>query len=96
MESIDVAQIAALGSVDEVPTTLVPTQPVTDRIWQIIVWAFAIVLVGVVVALIAAIFWLDTVQQAEHIQILLTVFTTAAGILAGFISGRASSSGTSA
>ena len=95
MELIEDARVTDLPQVAEVPA-LVPTQPVTDRIWQIIVWAFAIVLVGVAGALIAAIFLLETVQQAEHIQILLTVFTTAAGILAGFISGRASSSGTSA
>jgi len=80
----------AQAQISEVPT-LLPTQRVTDRIWQIIVWAFAIVFVLNSLALILAVFRLEP----EHVQILLTVFTTVAGILAGFISGRASSGGTS-
>lgn len=68
-----------------------PSRKVSDRIWQWIVAAFAIVFVGGTGSLVAAVFML----QAEQIQVLLTVFTTVAGILAGFISGRASSSGRS-
>jgi hypothetical protein len=68
-----------------------PSRKVSDRIWQWIVAAFAIVFVGGTASLVAAVFML----QAEQIQVLLTVFTTVAGILAGFISGRASSSGRS-
>jgi len=63
-----------------------PTQKVSDRIWQWITGAFAIVFVGASGTLVASVFFLDVGQ----IQVLLTVFTTVAGILAGFISGRAS------
>src|SRR5215210_1471665 len=66
-----------------------PTQKVSDRIWQWIVGAFAIVFVGGSGTLVASVFFLEV----EQIQVLLTVFTTVAGILAGFISGRASASG---
>src|ERR687894_471712 len=66
-----------------------PTQQITNRIWQVIVWTFAIVLVLSVGALIVAAFW--TKRAGTNIQILLTVVTTVAGILAGFVSGRASS-----
>src|SRR5918993_497739 len=66
-----------------------PTQQITNQIWQIIVWTFAIVLVLSVGALIVAAFW--TERAGTNIQILLTVVTTVAGILAGFVSGRASS-----
>jgi hypothetical protein len=65
-----------------------PTQRVSDRIWQWIVGAFAIVFVGGSGTLVASVFFLEVAQ----IQVLLTVFTTVAGILAGFISGRASAS----
>src|SRR5829696_8614815 len=65
-----------------------PTQKVSDRIWQWVVGAFAIVFVGGSGALVASVFFLSV----EQIQVLLTVFTTVAGILAGFISGRASAS----
>jgi hypothetical protein len=66
-----------------------PTQRVSDRIWQWVVGAFAIVFIGGSGALVASAFFLPV----EQIQVLLTVFTTVAGILAGFISGRASASG---
>jgi hypothetical protein len=66
-----------------------PTQRVSDRIWQWVVGAFAIVFIGGSGALVASVFFLPV----EQIQVLLTVFTTVAGILAGFISGRASASG---
>jgi hypothetical protein len=66
-----------------------PTQKISDRIWQWVVGAFAIVFVGGSATLVASVFFLEVAQ----IQVLLTVFTTVAGILAGFISGRASASG---
>src|SRR5829696_2130944 len=66
-----------------------PTQKISDRIWQWVVGAFAIVFVGGSGTLVASVFFLSV----EQIQVLLTVFTTVAGILAGFISGRASASG---
>ncbi len=66
-----------------------------NRIWLIIVGAFSIVFVISSFALIAATFVGPFVEggQVEDIQLLLTVVTTIAGVLAGFISGRASSSG---
>jgi hypothetical protein len=66
-----------------------PTQQISDRIWQWVVGAFAIVFIGGSGALIVGVFLLPVSQ----VQVLLTVFTTVAGILAGFISGRASASG---
>jgi hypothetical protein len=66
-----------------------PSRFVSDRIWQWVVGAFAIVFVGGSAALVASVFLLPV----EQIQVLLTLFTTVAGILAGFISGRASASG---
>jgi hypothetical protein len=70
---------------------LAPDQTMTNDIWRWIVRTFAIVLIGATGALIAAVFisfWrkVDTAM----IQIVLTVFTTTAGILAGFVSGRMS------
>jgi hypothetical protein len=63
-----------------------PDQKATNRIWQMIVAAFAVVFVGSSIALMAAVFF-----GPKDIQLLLTVVTTVAGILAGFVSGRASS-----
>jgi hypothetical protein len=70
---------------------LAPDQTMTNDIWRWIVRTFAIVLIGATAALIGAVFvsfWhkVDTAM----IQIVLTVFTTTAGILAGFVSGRMS------
>ena len=70
---------------------LVPDQHATNKIWMWIVITFAIVLGASIVALIGAIFvsaW-HKVDPAD-VQVLLTVVTTVAGILAGFIGGRAS------
>ena len=66
-----------------------PSQKVSDRIWQWIVAAFAIVFVVGTGALVVGVF-----LNPSQLQILVTVFTTVAGILAGFISGRASSAAT--
>jgi hypothetical protein len=70
---------------------LAPDQAMTNHIWSWIVRTFAIVLIGSTAALIAAViasFWREI--DAAMIQIILTVFTTTAGILAGFVSGRMS------
>lgn len=95
VDAISAALRAAPSSVGEqLIDRLMPDQVVTNKIWQWIVGTFAVVLIVIVLALIGAIFvgfWRKT--DAAMIQILLTVFTTSAGILAGFISGRASSSG---
>src|SRR5919109_1042679 len=72
-----------------------PDQAVTNDIWRWIVRTFAFVLGGATVALVSAVFvsfWreIDTTLA----QMLLTIFTTTAGILAGFVSGRASTART--
>lgn len=65
---------------------LLPGQKAIDRIWQTVVGAFAFVLCASTLALIGSVF-MNTDQGLA--QILLTVFTTVAGILTGFISGKA-------
>jgi hypothetical protein len=75
----------------ELLNQLAPDQTMTNDIWRWIVRTFSFVLVGATAALIVAViasFW-RTVDPAM-IQIILTVFTTTAGILAGFVSGRMS------
>jgi hypothetical protein len=70
---------------------LAPDQAVTNDIWRWIVRTFAFVLVGATVALVSAVFvsfWREV--DTALAQMLLTIFTTTAGILAGFVSGRAS------
>jgi type IV secretory pathway VirB2 component (pilin) len=74
----------------ELGASLAPTQPVTDWIWKVIVGVFAFAFASTVLALCGAVLW----QPGGDIQSLLTVVTTVAGILAGFISGRASTGGT--
>jgi hypothetical protein len=76
---------------DIIGQVLGPSPKISDRIWQWVVGAFAIVFIAGSGALITSVFFLPV----EQIQVLLTVFTTVAGILAGFISGRASASGSS-
>lgn len=68
-----------------------PDQPVTNAIWLLIVKTFAIVLIGSSLALAAAVIVsMFRRVDAAMVQVLLTVITTVAGILAGFISGRQS------
>src|SRR5215203_3540346 len=89
-KDIATAAIQGLSSKDQAAIARqlqTPSQLVTNRIWQWIVAAFAIVFVGGTGALIVGVF-----INPQQLQILVTVFTTVAGILAGFISGRASSS----
>ena len=74
----------------DLSSILAPSPPVRDWIWRVIVLAFAIVLVLAVATLCAAVLW----QPGSDVQTLLTVVTTVAGILSGFISGRASAGGT--
>jgi hypothetical protein len=68
-----------------------PTQRVTDRIWLIIVGTFAFVLVISAIALVVT----AVLNSERSTEIMLPVFTSIAGIMAGFISGRASTSATS-
>ena len=70
---------------------LAPDQTVTNDIWLWIVRTFALVLLGATLALVIGMivsFWQDV--DPATMQMLLTIFTTTAGILAGFVSGRAS------
>jgi hypothetical protein len=62
-----------------------PSQGVSDQIWLIIVAAFAIVFVFSTFGLLWAAY-----LDLNGAQTLLTVVTTVSGLLAGFISGRAS------
>ncbi len=55
-----------------------PAQDAVDRLWRIIVTSFAIVLVGSFLALAPVATGTD--------DVMLTVFTTAAGFLAGLLS----------
>ena len=76
----------------EVLDRFAPDQAMTNDIWRWIVRTFAIVLVAATLALTTAVlisFWQPV--DAAMMQMLLTIFTTTAGILAGFVSGRASS-----
>jgi hypothetical protein len=70
------------------------SQETLDDVWLAIVGAFKWVLQVATVGLIAVIV-LDVFGNVDlaHIQIMLTVFTTCAGILAGFITGQALGSG---
>ena len=67
-----------------------PSQQTLDQIWLLIVRTFALVL-GVATIGLIAIIVLAGFRKVDlaHIQIMLTVFTTVAGILAGFITGQA-------
>jgi hypothetical protein len=78
------AAAEAIQTQDEIPAGR-PTQPVTNWIWLIVVGTFSLVLVGATGGLIWAVF-----VGPEDIQLLLTVVTTVAGILAGVISARGS------
>lgn len=73
--------------------TLQPSAPAADLIWKVIVFAFAISfgvsILGLIGVVLLSIFY--SVEQA-NVQVLLTIVTTVGGILAGFISGRASTS----
>ena len=69
-----------------------PSQVVTDRIWLTIVYTFAGVLALSGVALLYVSIW-PPPGEANPTQVMLPVFTSIAGILAGFISGRASAGG---
>ncbi len=61
-----------------------------DRIWILIVKTFAYVLGGATLALVAIVI-LDIFYDVElaHVKIMLTIFTTVPGILAGVRTGQA-------
>ena len=74
----------------EVASSLLPTQGVTNLIWLITVGTFAFVFAAAALTLCGAVVW----GISTNLQTLLTVVTTIAGLLAGFIHGRASTGAT--
>jgi hypothetical protein len=58
-----------------------PDSAVTDRIWLIVILAFAVVLVGSFLTLAVSTFL--TSKNEVDLQIILTIFTTVTGFLAG-------------
>jgi hypothetical protein len=84
-------QTMSPGARGELMDRLAPDQAMTNDIWRWIVRTFALVLAAATAALLAAVIaslWRK--GDTAMIQIVLTVFTTTAGILAGFVSGRMS------
>ncbi len=76
---------------EELAQRFLPDQPITNEIWMTIVRTFAVVLLCATLALVGAVFVsMFREVDAALVQILLTAFTTVAGMLAGFISGRTS------
>jgi hypothetical protein len=59
-----------------------PSPRVRDRLWTIVIMAFAIVLVGAFATLAISVF-LAPVANGTSGQVILTVFTTVVGFLAG-------------
>ena len=81
---------AALVLADQRDRRFLPSSQVTDQIWIMIVRTFAIVLVVGMVSLVGVVA-LAVFREVDKdlVQIMLTVFSTVAGILAGFITGQA-------
>jgi hypothetical protein len=69
----DVANIVALGT---------PSSLVRDDLWKIVIYAFSIILVGSFVTLALNVFWAP-VSGGTSGQVILTMFTSAVGFLAG-------------
>lgn len=72
-----------------------PSQKVTDQIWLMVVGTFSAVLLISGIGLLYVAIW-PPPGGSNSTQVLLPVFTSIAGILAGFISGRASAAAPSA
>jgi len=63
-----------------------PDQQVTNKIWLTVIRSFCIVFILAAIMLFVSVY-----MGLDNTQLVLTVFTTVTGVLAGFISGRASS-----
>lgn len=74
----------------EIAHRFLPSPETSDEIWVMIVKTFAIVLVIGMAALVGVV-TLAIFREVDKdlVQIMLTVFSTVAGILAGFITGQA-------
>lgn len=70
------------------PVLPLPSDPIRDRIWLIIVSAFAFVMVGAAVVLGVGVFIVsvDATKQLTRSDTILTVFMTVVGFLAGLLS----------
>jgi hypothetical protein len=73
----------------------IPSQATLDTVWKLTVGTFALVL-GIATVGLFLVIGFDTLSNSRdvsvdpaHLQIMLTVFTTTAGVLAGFITGHA-------
>jgi hypothetical protein len=71
------------------PVLAPPSDPARDRIWLVVVSAFAVVMVGAAAVLGAGVFLefsADATKQVTRTDTILTVFTTVGGFLAGLLS----------
>jgi hypothetical protein len=70
------------------PVLPLPSDPMKDRIWLIIVSAFAFVMIGSATVLGIGVFIgvSDAAKQLTRADTILTVFTTVVGFLAGLLS----------
>ncbi len=70
------------------PVLPLPSDPIRDRIWLIIVSSFAFVMVGAAVVLGVGVFVgsSDATKQLTKSDTILTVFMTVVGFLAGLLS----------
>jgi hypothetical protein len=77
----------------EIAPRFFPSPQAADKIWVMIVKTFATVLVVGMIALVGVVI-LAAFREVDKdlVQIMLTVYSTVAGILAGFITGQAVSS----
>jgi fatty acid desaturase len=60
-----------------------PGQETSDKLWTIVVWAFAIVLVGAFLALAIGVFAPIQGDKGVKPELILTTFTSVVGFLAG-------------
>jgi len=74
----------------EIAHRFLPSSEAADKIWVMIVRTFAVVLILGMVALVGVVtLAIFRPVDKDLVQIMLTVFSTVAGILAGFITGQA-------
>lgn len=83
----DTLKKLGVQAVDQLPRLELPTPPANDRIWLLIVGAFALVMVGSAAVLGFGVFSqvLDVTKQITKSDTILTVFTTVVGFLAGLL-----------
>ena len=83
----DTLKKLGVQAVDQLPRLELPTPPANDRIWLLIVGAFALVMVGSAAVLGIGVFGEvpDATKQITKSDTILTVFTTVVGFLAGLL-----------